>query len=99
MLLAMQSPPPFMYIYRDYVKPGVDSAYAVLENEGAQICADFKCPNPYIGMESLTGPHEAWWLNTFASVADTARVSRAYQTDNAMNLRLRDVAVRKGPLI
>ena len=37
----------------------------IIENDGAQICADLRCPNPYLALESLSGPHEAWWLNVF----------------------------------
>jgi hypothetical protein len=89
----------FMYIYRDSLKRGVDSAYRAIEDDAAQICADLRCPNPYIGVESLSGPHEAWWLNTFATEADTARVARAYATDRARAARLGAVAQRKAALI
>src|SRR5215207_7688949 len=93
LLLALLSPPVlaqvpaprFMYIYRDSLKRGVDSAYRVIEDDGAQICADLRCPNPYIGVESLSGPHEAWWINVFATEADTARVANVYATNRALS--------------
>jgi hypothetical protein len=93
------SAPRFVYIYRDSVKGGIESKYRVIENEGAQVCADLGCPNPYLGMESLNGPHEAWWLNTFATAADTARVSKIYATDRALSAALAAVAQRKAALI
>ncbi|HEX4682043.1 MAG TPA: hypothetical protein VH277_05005 [Gemmatimonadaceae bacterium] len=89
----------FLYIYRDSLKADVDSEYRVVENDGAQICADLRCPNPYLGLESLSGPHEAWWLNTFASPADTARVARAYATRADLSASLGRVAQRKAALI
>lgn len=98
-LLAQDATPRFMYIYRDSLKNGVDSAYRAIENDGAQICADLHCPNPYVGLESLSGPHEAWWLNTFASAADTARVSHSYATRQALSAALGRVAQRKSALI
>jgi hypothetical protein len=98
-LLGQARAPRFMYIYRDSLKRGVDSAYSGIEAEAAQICADLRCPNPYIGLESLSGPREAWWLNTFATEADTARVARAYATDRALAARLGAVAQRKAALI
>src|SRR5690242_20730499 len=98
-LLAQDATPRFMYIYRDSLKNGVDSAYRAIENDGAQICADLHCPNPYVGLESLSGPHEAWWLNTFASPADTARVSRIYATRRDLSAALGRVAQRKATLI
>ena len=107
LLLALLSPPlraqgpapRFMYIYRDSLRRGVDSAYRVIEDDGAQICADLRCPNPYIAIESLSGPHEVWWLNVFATEADTARVANLYATNRALSTALNVVAQRKAGLI
>ncbi len=98
-LLAQQAPPRLMYIYRDSLKRGVDSAYRAIEDEGAQICADLKCPNPYLALESLSGPHEAWWLNAFASEADTTRVVNAYAANRPLTEALGAVVKRKNTLI
>jgi hypothetical protein len=98
-LLAQAPVPRFMYVYRDSLKRGVDSAYRVIEDDGAQICADLRCPNPYIGVESLTGPHEAWWINVFATEADTARVANVYATNRALSSALGVIAQRKAALI
>lgn len=90
----------FMYIYRDSLKRGVDSAYRVIENDGAQICADLRCPNPYIAIESVNSrPHEVWWLNVFATAADTARVAHVYATNRPLATALVGVAQRKAALI
>ena len=98
-LLAQQPAPRFMYIYRDSLKRGVDSAYRAIENEGAQICADLRCPNPYLAIESLSGPHEAWWLNAFANETDTAKVAHVYATNRPLADALAAVARRKAALI
>jgi hypothetical protein len=98
-IAAQAAAPRFLYVYRDSLKQGVDSAYRVIENDGAQICADRRCPNPYLGLESLTGPHEAWWLNTFATPADTARVAKVYATDRGLAAALGGIAQRKTELI
>jgi hypothetical protein len=98
-LLAQQAAPRIMYVYRDSLKRGVDSTYRALADEGAQICADLKCPNPYLGLESLSGPHEAWWLNTFVSEADTTRVVNAYATNRPLSEALSAVTKRKDTLI
>jgi len=91
--------PRFIYVYRDSLRSGVDSAYRSIENDAAQICADLKCPNPYIGLESLDGVHEAWWINMFASEADTARVAKAYAADAELSRALGGVAQKKAALI
>jgi hypothetical protein len=98
-LLAQQAPPLFMYIYRDSLRRGVDSTYGAIEDEAAQICADLKCPNPYLGVESLSGPHEAWWLNAFAGEADTTRVVKAYARNRPLMEALDAVAKRKASLV
>ena len=98
-LLPQQAAPRFLYIYRDSLKRGVDSAYRAIENDAARICADLRCPNPYLALETVSGPHEAWWLNAFASEADTARVANAYATNRALSDALGAIARRKAPLI
>jgi hypothetical protein len=98
-LLGQQASPRIMYIYRDSLKGGVDSTYRAIEDDGAQICADLKCPNPYLALESLSGPHEAWWLNAFASEADTTRVVNAYAANSPLMEALGAVAKRKDALI
>jgi len=98
-LFGHQAAPRFLYIYRDSLKAGVDSVYRIIEDEGAQICTDFRCPNPYLALESLSGPHEAWWVNAFASDADTARVAHAYATNRPLAEALGAIAKRKQTLI
>ena len=98
-LLAQQAPPRFMYIYRDSLKRGVDSAYRAIEEDAARICAAFKCPNPYLALESLNGRHEAWWLNAFAGEADTTRVVNAYAANRPLMQALDLIAKRKAALV
>lgn len=97
--LAPDPPPPVLYIYRDSLKAGVDSAYRVIENDGAQACADYRCPNPYFSIESLTGPHEVWWINAFATAAETTRVATAYASNRPLTETLAAIAERKKDLI
>jgi hypothetical protein len=98
-LLAQHVPPRILYIYRDSLKRGVDSTYRAIEDQGAQICADLKCPNPYLALEALSGPHEVWWLNAFAGEADTTRVVNAYAANRPLMDALGAVAKRKDNLI
>jgi hypothetical protein len=97
--LLAQAPPRFLYIYRDSLKLGVDSSYGAIEDEAARICADLRCPNPYLALESLSGPHEAWWLNAMATEADTTRVRSSYAENRPLLEALGAVAKRKDSLI
>jgi hypothetical protein len=50
-------------------------------------------------LESLSGPHEAWWLNAFANEADTTRVGHAYAANRPLTDALSLIAKRKETLI
>lgn len=98
--LAAQGPlPRFLYIYRDSLKAGADSAYRAIENDGAQVCVDLQCPNPYFAIESVNGSHEVWWINAFDTEKDTTRVANAYAADHRLTEALAGIAARKQPLI
>src|SRR5581483_9124892 len=96
---AQTGAPRFVYIYRDSLKAGVDSAYRSIENDGAQICADLRCPNPYVALESTRGPHEVWWINAFDTEADTARVAHAYAANRELSAALAGITQRKAAMI
>ena len=97
--LGSQAPPRIMYIYRDSLKRGVDSTFRAIEDEAAQLCADLVCPNPYLALESLSGMHEAWWINTFVNEADTTRVVNAYAANRPLMDALGTVSKRKASLV
>jgi hypothetical protein len=97
--VSQSAPQRFLYIYRDSLKTGADSAFRAIENDAAQICADLKCPNPYVALESLSGTHEAWWINAFVSAQDTARVVSAYAANRPLSDALNTISQRKEPLV
>jgi hypothetical protein len=98
-LHAQKAPTRLLHIYRDSVKSGVDSVYRAIENDAAQICADYKCPNPYLALESLNEPHAVFWLNAFASASDTTRVVNAYAGNRPLTEALGLTVKRKETLI
>ena len=71
-------PPRILYIYREFWKPGTQAALNRIETKGARMCIDLKCPHPYLGIESLTGPKEVWYLNGFTSTEEQKRVTEEY---------------------
>jgi hypothetical protein len=72
------SPPRILYIFREFWKPGTQAALDRIETDAARMCIDRKCPHPYLGIESLTGSTEVWYLNGFASTEEEKRVSDEY---------------------
>jgi hypothetical protein len=91
--------PALVQLYHERLKPGAEATYSKNEEGIAGVCARFKCPNPYLALESVAGPKEVWWLNAFASEADRDRVGRAYEQNMEVTAALRDLAQRKKELL
>ena len=81
---AQERPPQILEVYREFWKPENVAASQKIEVEAAQICLDLKCPHPYLGLESLTGPNEVWFLNGFASSTELKQVGDDYQENTAL---------------
>jgi hypothetical protein len=95
---AQERPPPILEVYREFWKPGNSTANHKIEAEAAQICIELKSPHPYLGLESLTGPQEAWFLNGYASSTEQTQVGDDYQKNPALIRALKQILMRKKPL-
>jgi hypothetical protein len=73
-------PPRILYIYREFWKQDTQAALNRIEAKGARMCIDLKCPHPYLGIESLTGAKEVWYLNGFTSTGEQKRVAEEYDS-------------------
>ena len=92
-------PPQILEIYRDFVKPGSEATYTRIEKDAAHICAEMKCPHPYMGIEALTGPKEVWFLNGYSSAAELEQTRDGYKKKPALLAALDGIAKRKAGLI
>ena len=99
MSIYAQQPTHVLFVHRDFLKPGSDTAYRQIEDDGARICADMGCPHPYVGMESLAGPKEAWWLNGFGSQPEMNQIAADYQKNTRLMAALAEITQRKQGLI
>jgi hypothetical protein len=70
--------PRILYVSRQFWKSGHDVALNRIEAEAARTCIGLGVPHPYLGIESLTGSKEVWYLNGFGSTEELAQVSEAY---------------------
>jgi hypothetical protein len=77
-------PPSILQIFREPLKPGVEAEYGAIEEETARICVEMKCPHPYLGVESLTGPKEVWWFNGYESRDEIKQVEAGYENNAAL---------------
>lgn len=70
---AERHPPKVLHIYREEIKQGRNSAHEKTESDYARMLARNKYPVLQIAMTSVSGPNEAWFLethNSFASISD-----------------------------
>ena len=61
------STPPVLVIYREEVKPGRAAAHAANETAWATAYLKGAAPQQWLGMTSVAGPTEAWFLSGYAS--------------------------------
>jgi hypothetical protein len=75
---ARAQAPRILYISREFWKSGHEAALNRIEVEAARTCIGLGVPHPYLGLESLTGSKEVWYINGFASTEELAQVTEAY---------------------
>src|SRR6516225_6865888 len=73
-----------LYISREFWKPGHEAALSRIEAEAARVCIGLGVPHPYLGVESLTGSKEVWYINGFASTEELAQVTEAYSKNQQL---------------
>ena len=64
---AQTSTPPVLVIYREEVRPGKGPAHAANESAWAAAFAKGQAPVRWLGMTSVAGPTEAWFLSGYPS--------------------------------
>ena len=87
-----------LLIAREPLVPGHENEYRQIEQETARLSVKLGCPHPYLAMESLTGPKEIWWFNSFDSPEDQKQVGEAYQKNAPFSAMLKKNSDRKAPV-
>ena len=87
--LTLQTParaqaPHILYISRQFWKSGHEAELNRGEAEAARVCIGLGVPHPYLGIESLTGSKEVWYINGFASTEEVAQVTEAYSKNQEL---------------
>jgi hypothetical protein len=95
LMLADEPPPRLLGVYVERVEAGAEVDYGRNEEEIARTCVRLKCPHAYLGLESVGGPKEVWWLNAYTSEADKERVARAWEDNTAATSALKNLSDRK----
>jgi hypothetical protein len=97
-ITAQSQPPQILQIHRECLKPRMATAYQEIEEDTARICAKLRCPHPYLGIASLTGPKEVWFFNGYNSSAEQKQVVDDYARNAPLLAALRKNSLRKARL-
>lgn len=92
---AQSRPLLILQIYRDFLEPGSEAAYSKVEEDAVRICAELKCPHPYLAIESLSGQKEVWFFNGYAGPAEQERVAENYKKNTVLLAALAGINKRK----
>src|SRR5215472_2548552 len=76
--------PQVLFISREFWKPGHEAELNRIEAEAARVCIKLGVPHPYLGIESITGAKEVWYINGFASTDDLTKVGEAYSKNQGL---------------
>lgn len=78
-LLAQDNntPPKWMTIQREVVKPGKEPAHVKLEMQWSRELEAVKFPVPMLGLQSMSGANEVWFLTGFAAAADMQKLNES----------------------
>ena len=95
---AALQPPQILQIYGEALKPGTEAAYQEVEVDTARLCAEFRCPHPYLAIETLTGPKEVWFLNGYESSDEQKQVVDDYAKNGSLMAALQQNSRRKAAL-
>lgn len=89
-------PPPLMLFFREEVKPGHSAAHAATEAAWGRALARGKGTEHYLGLTSLTGPHEAWFLFGYASFAEWEARQAELDKNPALKKEVDALAMKDG---
>jgi hypothetical protein len=94
-ITAQSDSPQILQIFREALKSGSKDAYRRIEERTARLSAELGCPHPYLGIESLTGSKEVWWLNGYTSAAERKQVVDDYSINTRPLAALKENRQRK----
>lgn len=98
-LAAQERPLSRLLIHRDVLKPGNERTYKAIEQDAARICAELKCPNVHLALESMTPPTEVLWLTAFESEAEKQKIIDDYAANRPLTAALAGISKRREGLL
>jgi hypothetical protein len=73
-----------LFVAREFWLPGHQTDLTRIESHAAEVCIGLGVPHPYLGIESVTGPKEVWYLNGLRSSEEYREVNEAYNKNHEL---------------
>jgi hypothetical protein len=96
---AENTPPTILQIEREEVRPGKGAAHAVNEKAWAAAYLKAQSPVQWLGMTSMSGPAEAWFLTALDSFAALEKNDLSTDANPALSAERDRVAAIDGDLL
>jgi hypothetical protein len=92
-------PPNLLTIYREEVKPGKAAAHTSNEQAWAAAFTKGQAPMQWLGMTTIGGPNEAWFLSPYDSFAAFQKVQDAMESSTALTAEEEKYSALDGDLL
>lgn len=92
-------PPTLLVIYREEVKPGKAAAHTANEQAWAAAFTKGQAPVQWLGMTTIAGPSEAWFLSRYDSYADFQKTEDAMEASAALMAEQDKFSTQDGDLL
>jgi hypothetical protein len=93
------STPQLLVIYREEVKPGRGAAHAANEATWAAAFTKAGAPERWLGMTSVAGPSEAWFLSGYASYEEYQKGQDAIDSHATLSAESDKFSAQEGDLL
>jgi hypothetical protein len=93
------STPKLLQIIREQVKPGKGSAHEAVETAWAGAYARAKMTNGWLGMTSMTGPSEAWFLTGLGSWEQLEKNIKAEAANEGLSAEVQKLSAADGDVL
>lgn len=94
-----QDPPKVLTIFREMVKPGKNRAHSEWEKGWPAAYKKANYSTPYLGMTSMSGPNESWYLVGYESWDAMEKDSKMSDANAALTAELRRLGAGDGEFL
>jgi hypothetical protein len=92
-------PPNVLVIYREEVRPGKGAAHSANEQAWAAAFTKGEAPVRWLGMSTIAGPSEAWFLSAYDSYAAFQKTEDAMEANAALTAEGDKFSAQDGDLL